>query len=86
VVKNKIAPPFREAEFDIMYNAGISTAGDILDLATAREIVEKAGAWFSYNDQKIGQGREATKQYLVENPKVLDEIAKKVRTAAEEKE
>jgi recombination protein RecA len=83
VVKNKIAPPFREAEFDIMYNAGISTAGDILDLATARDIVEKAGAWFSYGGQKIGQGREATKQYLVENPKVLDEIAKKVRAAAE---
>lgn len=83
VVKNKIAPPFREAEFDIMYNAGISTAGDILDLATARDIVEKAGAWFSYGGQKIGQGREATKQYLSENPKVLDEIAKKVRVQAE---
>jgi recombination protein RecA len=82
VVKNKIAPPFREAEFDIMYNAGISTSGDILDLATARDIVEKAGAWFSYNGQKIGQGREATKQYLSENPKVLDEIAQKVRAAA----
>jgi recombination protein RecA len=87
VVKNKIAPPFREAEFDIMYNAGISTAGDILDLATARDIVEKAGAWFSYGGQKIGQGREATKQYLSENPKVLEEIAKKVRAAeAAEKE
>jgi recombination protein RecA len=83
VVKNKIAAPFREAEFDIMYNAGISIAGDILDLATARDIVEKAGAWFSYNGQKIGQGREATKQYLTDNPKVLDEIAKKVRAAAE---
>jgi recombination protein RecA len=87
VVKNKIAPPFREAEFDIMYNAGISTAGDILDLATGRDIVEKAGAWFSYGGQKIGQGREATKQYLSENPKVLDEIAKKVLAAeAAEKE
>ncbi len=83
VVKNKIAPPFREAEFDIMYNAGISIAGDILDLATSRDIVEKAGAWFSYGGQKIGQGREATKQYLTENPKVLDEIAKKVRAQAE---
>jgi len=83
VVKNKIAPPFREAEFDIMYNAGISTAGDILDLATNRNIVEKSGAWFAYNGEKIGQGREAAKTYLGENPKVLDEIAKKVRAAAE---
>ena len=82
VVKNKIAPPFREAEFDIMYNQGISTEGDILDLAVGREIVGKAGAWFEYNNEKIGQGREATKNYLRENPKVLDEIAKKVRAAA----
>jgi recombination protein RecA len=82
VVKNKIAPPFREAEFDIMYNAGISTAGDILDLATARDIVEKSGAWFAYNGEKIGQGREAAKQYLTEHPEVLDEVAQKVRTAA----
>jgi hypothetical protein len=59
VVKNKIAPPFREAEFDIMYNQGISRSGDILDLAVANNIVEKAGAWFAYNDAKIGQGREA---------------------------
>lgn len=78
VVKNKIAPPFREAEFDIMYNQGISREGDVLDLATAKEIVEKAGAWFSYNGEKIGQGREATKNYLKENPKVLEELAKKV--------
>ncbi len=86
VVKNKIAPPFRQAEFDIMYNQGISTAGDILDLATERDIVEKSGAWFAYNNEKIGQGREATKKYLVDNPKVLDEIAKKVKTAAEKEE
>ena len=82
VVKNKIAPPFREAEFDIMYNKGISRSGDILDLASSRDIVEKAGAWFAYNDQKIGQGREAAKAYLEENPKVMEEIAKKVREAA----
>ena len=82
VVKNKIAPPFREAEFDIMYNQGISRSGDILDLATTRDIVEKAGAWFAYNDQKIGQGREAAKTYLQENPKVMEEIAKKVRETA----
>ncbi len=78
VVKNKIAPPFREAEFDIMYNQGISKTGDLLDLATARGIIEKAGAWFAYNDQKIGQGREAAKTYLEETPKVLDEVTKKI--------
>jgi recombination protein RecA len=83
VVKNKIAPPFRQAEFDIMYNKGISKSGDILDLAVEHGIVEKSGAWFSYNDQKIGQGREAAKTYLEENPKALDEIAQKVRQAAE---
>ena len=82
VVKNKIAPPFREAEFDIMYNEGISYSGDVLDLAVQHEIVEKSGAWYAYNSEKIGQGREATKQYLQENPKVLEEIAKKVREAS----
>jgi recombination protein RecA len=78
VVKNKVAPPFREAEFDIMYNEGISKEGDVLDLATSKEIVEKSGAWFAYNNEKIGQGREAAKNYLRENPKVLEEISKKV--------
>jgi recombination protein RecA len=82
VVKNKIAPPFREAEFDIMYNEGISRSGDIIDLATARDIVEKSGAWFAYGGQKIGQGREAAKTYLNQNPKVMEEVAKKVREAA----
>jgi recombination protein RecA len=67
-----------------MYNQGISKSGDILDLAVEHEIVEKSGAWFAYNDEKIAQGREAAKKYLEENPKVLDEIAKKVRTAAKE--
>lgn len=86
VVKNKIAPPFREAEFDIMYNEGISTSGDVLDLATNKGIVEKAGAWFSYDGEKISQGREAAKKYLEENPKVLAEIAKKVKTAFEKEE
>lgn len=86
VVKNKIAPPFRQAEFDIMYNQGISRSGDILDLAAASDIVEKSGAWYSYNDAKIGQGREATKKYLEENPKVMDELAKKVREAEAAKE
>lgn len=82
VVKNKIAPPFREAEFDIMYNQGISASGDILDLATNHDIVDKAGAWFAYNGEKIGQGREAAKQYIQDNPKVMEEISKKVRDAA----
>jgi recombination protein RecA len=81
VVKNKIAPPFRQAEFDIMYNQGISKEGDILDLATEKGIVEKAGAWFAYGGENIAQGREAAKQYLKDNPKVLAEIDKKVRTA-----
>jgi recombination protein RecA len=83
VVKNKIAPPFREAEFDIMYNQGISRSGDILDLAAAKDIVEKSGAWYAYNGAKIGQGREATKTYLEENPKVMEEVAKKVRDNAD---
>jgi len=79
VVKNKIAPPFRIAEFDIMYNEGISKEGDVLDLAVMHGIVGKAGAWFDYADAKIGQGREASKEYLRQNPKVLAEIDKKVR-------
>lgn len=86
IVKNKIAPPFRVAEFDIMYNEGISRTGDVLDLAVQHGIVGKAGAWFDYADAKIGQGREATKRYLKENPEVLAEIDAKVRekVAAEE--
>ena len=79
IVKNKIAPPFRTAEFDIMYNEGISRTGDVLDLAVLHGIVGKSGAWFDYNDAKIGQGREAAKQYLSDNPATLDEIEKKVR-------
>ena len=86
IVKNKIAPPFRIAEFDIMYNEGISKTGDVLDLAVLHGIVGKAGAWFDYADAKIGQGREATKVYLKENPKVLDEIDKKVRAKVAEQE
>jgi len=82
VVKNKIAPPFREAEFDIMYNEGISKEGDVLDLAVNRDIVGKAGAWFEYGGEKIGQGREAAKSYLRENPKVREDISDKVREAA----
>ncbi len=82
VVKNKIAPPFREAEFDIMFKEGISYSGDVLDLASNMEIVEKAGAWYSYNNEKIGQGREASKEFLKEHPKLLEEIAEKVKKEA----
>lgn len=82
VVKNKIAPPFREAEFDIMYNEGISRSGDILDLAVNGGIVEKSGAWFAYGEGKIGQGREAAKKYLQDNPEIMEEVANKVREAA----
>ncbi len=82
VVKNKVAPPFREAEFDIMYNQGISREGDLIDLAATYEIVQKSGAWYEYEGQKIAQGREAAKSYLAENPKVFEEIAKKTREAA----
>ncbi len=79
VVKNKIAPPFKEAEFDIMFGTGISKVGDVLDLAANIGIINKSGAWYAYNGQKIGQGRENTKVYLQENPAVLDEIEEKVR-------
>jgi recombination protein RecA len=77
-----VAAPFREAEFDIMYNQGISREGDIIDLAVTHEVVAKSGAWFEYKGQKIAQGREAAKQYLHDNPKVLDEIAKQTTAAA----
>lgn len=86
VVKNKIAPPFRIAEFDIMYNEGISNTGDVLDLAVQHGIVGKSGAWFDYSDGKIGQGREATKQYLKEHRDTLKEIEQKVRTKVAEQE
>ena len=79
VVKNKVAPPFREAEFDIIYGKGISKVGNILDIAVNLDIVNKAGAWFSYNGEKIGQGRENAKAYLEENPEIMKEIEDKVR-------
>lgn len=79
IVKNKIAPPFKEAEFDIMFGKGISAVGDTLDLAANINVVNKAGAWYSYNGDKIGQGRENTKQYLAEHPEILAEIDHKVR-------
>lgn len=79
VVKNKVAPPFREAEFDIMFGQGISREGDILDLASECGVVNKSGAWYAYNGEKIGQGRENAKQYLKEHPEARDEIERQVR-------
>jgi len=79
VVKNKVAPPFKQAEFDIMYGTGISREGDILDLGVENDIVEKSGAWFSYNGERVGQGRENAKQFLKENPDVTDEIEARLR-------
>ena len=79
VVKNKVAPPFKEAEFDIMFGKGISKEGDILDLAAQINVVNKSGAWYAYNGEKIGQGRENSKNYLKENPAICDEIEQKVR-------
>ena len=79
VVKNKMAPPFREAEFDIVYGKGISKSGNILDLAVNLDIVEKSGSWFSYDGTRIGQGRENAKKYLEENPEIMAEVEKKVR-------
>lgn len=79
VVKNKVAPPFKEAEFDIIYGKGISKEGNILDVAVSLDIVNKSGAWFSYDTQRIGQGRENAKQFLKENPEICKEVEKKIR-------
>ncbi|MBD3287369.1 recombinase RecA [candidate division KSB1 bacterium] len=79
VVKNKVAPPFREAEFDIMYGAGISREGDIVDVAVKHNVIDKSGTWFSYGDERLGQGRENVKRFLLENPDIFNEIELKVR-------
>ena len=79
VVKNKVAPPFREAEFDIMYGKGISKEGNIVDLAVNLDIIEKSGSWFSYNETRIGQGRENVKKFLIENPDIMKEVEDKIR-------
>lgn len=81
VVKNKVAPPFKEAEFDIMFGQGISRTGDVLDLAVKQNIIQKSGAWFAYNDSKIGQGRENAKLFLAEHPDMMDEVEAKVRAS-----
>ena len=79
VVKNKVAPPFREAEFDIMYGEGISKEGDLLDLAVERKIVDKSGTWFSYSGERLGQGRENVKQFLKDNPATYQAIDERLR-------
>lgn len=86
VVKNKVAPPFRTAEFDIIYGKGISKQGCIIDMAVSLDIIKKAGAWFSYNDEKIGQGRDRVKEFLSARPELEQEIEDKVRTALKERE
>jgi recombination protein RecA len=78
VVKNKVAPPFKEVEFDLIYGEGISREGDILDLATEKNIVEKSGTWYAYGGQRIGQGRENAKQFLKENPAILEGMEKEI--------
>ena len=83
VVKNKVAAPFREAEFEILFNEGISRPSNILELASVMEIIQKSGSWFSYNNEKIGQGKEQTIQYLKANPKVLNELEAKVRAQSQ---
>jgi recombination protein RecA len=79
IVKNKVAPPFREAEFDIIYGKGISKEGNILDIGVNLDIIEKSGSWFSYNGNRIGQGRENVKQYLLDNPEIMKEVEQKIR-------
>jgi recombination protein RecA len=81
VVKNKVAPPFKAAEFDILYNEGISREGEIIELGVIHRIVEKSGAWYAYNGEKIGQGKDNTREYLKENPAIANEIEKKIREA-----
>ena len=81
VVKNKVAPPFKQAEFDIMYGTGISKEGSILDAAVDNGVVSKSGAWFTYETERLGQGREAAKEFLATNPDLREEIDKKVRVA-----
>jgi len=81
IVKNKLAPPFREAEFDILYNQGISYEGDLLDLAAEKKLVEKSGTWFSYKGERMGQGRENAKQFLKEHPDLAQALDAKLREA-----
>lgn len=81
MVKNKVAPPFKECEFDIMYGKGISRTGEVLDLATEMGIVKKGGAWYSYNEMKLGQGRDNAKDFLEKNPDIMKEIEEKIKSS-----
>ena len=81
MVKNKVAPPFKQAEFDIVYGEGISRTGDLLDLAVNNGMVDKSGAWYTYNDERIGQGRENAKKYLKEHPELMADLDRKLRLA-----
>ncbi|NLF35010.1 MAG: DNA recombination/repair protein RecA, partial [Clostridiales bacterium] len=82
VVKNKVAPPFREGEFDVMYGEGISKVGELLDLGTRLDLVQKSGSWFSMGEQRLGQGRDAAKQYLKGNPELIDQLEADIRKHA----
>jgi recombination protein RecA len=84
IVKNKVAPPFRIAEFDIMYGEGISKVGEIVDLGVEKNIIKKSGSWFSYNETKLGQGRDSVKQLLLDNPELSDELEAKIREVLKE--
>jgi recombination protein RecA len=84
VVKNKVAPPFRQVEFDLMFGEGISKVGEIIDMGIELGFLQKSGSWFSYNDNKIGQGRENVKQFMLDNPEVMDEIEAKIRQQLQE--
>ena len=84
IVKNKVAPPFKTAEFDIMYGEGVSKTGEILDLAVEFEIIKKAGSWFSYGETKLGQGRDAVKQLIKDNPEMADELENKIKAHIKE--
>ncbi|MBB3906092.1 recombination protein RecA [Anoxybacillus rupiensis] len=79
VVKNKVAPPFKTADVDIMYGEGISREGEIIDMASELDIIQKSGSWYSYKDERLGQGRENAKQFLKENPQIMEEIAQEIR-------
>ena len=79
IVKNKVAPPFRIAEFDIMFGEGISKAGEIIDLGVEHNIIKKAGSWFSYGETRLGQGRDAVKQLIIDNPELMDELEAKIK-------
>jgi recombination protein RecA len=79
VVKNKVAPPFRTAEFDIFFDEGVSRTTSVLDVGTEMNLIEKSGTWFTYNEEKLGQGRDNARNFLRENPKILDEIENKIR-------